>query len=181
VGVVSAEAQRLSRRTLSPIDLNQRAIYKVQMLILLQDAKSVLGVFCPFGAIPKAELREWLRQNALVLPSDLIELWEATGGGDIFESETVFRPTVPTVPNTCFVQDDIEGRNAAHAAKGKPSGLYIFQQGAFLSAVRLSDQTFVTLTRDYGVGESFGSLDDWYVRTLRAEFGERYGLTPLGT
>jgi|ERR1035438_6721827 hypothetical protein len=149
------------------------------MLILLQDAQGVPGVFYPFGAIPAAELREWLRQNALVLPSDLIELWEVTGGGDIFDSETVFRPTVPSIPNTCFVEDDIEGRNAAHAAKGKPSGLYIFQQGAFLSAIRLSDQKFVTLTKDYAVEDSFGSLDDWYVCTLRAEFGQEYGLAPL--
>jgi hypothetical protein len=154
---------------------------KCGVLILLQDAQVVPGVFCPFGAIPRAELREWLRQSTLVLPPDLVELWEASGGGDIFESETVFRPTVPSVPNSCFAQDDIEGRNAAHAAKGKPSALYIFQQGTFLSAVRLSDQTFVTLTKDYAVENSFGSLDDWYLRTLRSEFGERYGLASLGT
>jgi hypothetical protein len=150
------------------------------MLILLQDAQSVPGVLCPFGAIPMAELREWLHQNSLVLPSDLIELWELTGGGDIFDSETVFRPTVPSVPNAFFVQDDIESRNATHAAKGKPAGIYVFQQGTFLSAIRLSDQKFVTLTNDYTVNNSFGSLDDWYIRTLRAEFGERYGLAPLG-
>src|SRR5260370_16148796 len=150
------------------------------MLILLQDAHGIPGIFDPFGAIPNAELREWLRQNALVFPSDLIELWEVTGGGDIFESETVFRPTVPSIPNSCFVEDDIEGRNATHAANGKPSGLYVFQQGVFLSAVRLSDQRLVTLTEGYGIEHEFGSLDDWYVRTLRAEFGERYGLAPLG-
>ena len=92
------------------------------MLILLRDAEVVPRVFHPFGAIPKAELREWLRQNAMVLPSDVIELWEATGGGDIFDSETIFRSTVPSIPNACFVEDDIEGRNAAHAAEGKPSG-----------------------------------------------------------
>ena len=180
-GVAFAEGQRFSRRTISPVDLNQRAIYKVQMLIFLQDAQSVPGVFHPFGAIPKAELREWLRHNALVLPSDLIELWEATGGGDIFDSETIFRPTVPSIPNTCFVEDDIEGRNATHAAEGKPSGFYIFQQGVFLSAIRLSDQKFVTLTENYAIENSFGSFDDWYVRTLRAEFGARYGLSPLRT
>ena len=151
------------------------------MLILLQDAQSVPGVFYPFGAIPTAELREWLRRNALVLPSDLIELWEATGGGDIFDSETIFRPTVPSIPNICFVADDIEGRNAAHAAEGKPSGFYIFQQGAFLSAIRLSDQKFVTLTENYAIENSFGAFDDWYVQTLRTEFGARYGLTPLET
>ncbi len=149
------------------------------MLILLKDAVDTPGVFFPFGAIPAAELREWLRQNALVLPSDLIELWEATGGGDIFDSETIFRPTVPSIPNSCFVEDDIEGRNAAHAAEGKPSRLYIFHQGAFLSAIRLYDQKFVTLTKNYAIQNSFGSFDDWYVRTLRAEFGERYGLAPL--
>jgi len=151
------------------------------MLILLQDARRVPGVLHRFGPIPAAELREWLRQNALVLPPDLIELWEATGGGEIFDSETVFRPTVPSSPNTSFVQDDIEGRNAAHAAKGKPSGLYVFQQGAFLSAIRLSDQRFVTLTQDYAVENSFGSLNDWYVHTLRTEFGHRYGLPSLRT
>ena len=90
-------------------------------------------------------------------------------------------PNGSSIPNACFAQDDIEGRNAAHAAKGKPSGLYIFQEGAFLSAIRLSDQKFVTLTKDYTVEDSFGCLDDWYIRTLRAEFGERYGLAPLGT
>ena len=151
------------------------------MLILLRDAQGVPDVLQPFGAIPAAELREWLRQNAVALPPDLIELWEVTGGGDIFDSETVFRPTVPSIPNAYFIGDDVEGRNVAHAAKGKPSGLYIFQEGAFLSAIRLSDQKFVILTKNYAVEDSFGSLDDWYVRTLRAEFGERYGLPPLGT
>ena len=151
------------------------------MLILLQDAQRVSGMLYSFGAIPTTELREWLRQNALVVPSDLLELWEVTGGGDIFDSETVFRPTVASLPNACFAHDDIEGRNAAHAAAGKPSGLFIFQKGTFLSAIRLSDQKFVTLTKDYAVENSFDSLDDWYVGTLRAEFGERYGLAPLGT
>jgi hypothetical protein len=124
------------------------------MLILLQDAQRVPNVFDPFGAIPTAELGEWLRQNGLVLPSDLIELWELTGGGDIFESETVFRPIASLIPNSSFVEDDIESRNAAHSAK-------------------------VTLTNDYVPQNSFGSLDDWYIHTLRAEFGERYGLSAL--
>jgi hypothetical protein len=55
-----------------------------------------------------------------------------------------------------------------------------FQQGAFLSAVRLSDQRFVTLTEGgYTIKDSFDSLDEWYVRTLRAEYGERYSLPPM--
>ncbi|HTA48007.1 MAG TPA: hypothetical protein VK930_01035 [Verrucomicrobiae bacterium] len=77
-----------------------------------------------------------------------------------------------------FVCDDIESLNARHAAAGNPYGLYIFTDGAFLSAVRLHDQEFVTLTSNHVVEDSFPSLDEWYVHTLRAEFGERYGLYP---
>src|ERR1039458_3043575 len=151
------------------------------MLILLQDAQKTPRIFSPFGAIPLAEIQDWLQRTGLVLPSDLIELWQQTGGGDVFESETILRPTVASIPNSCFVEDDIEGRNAAFAQEGKTSDLYIFQQGAFLSAVRLSDQRLVSVTKGgYTVEDSFASLDDWYTRTLRAEYGERYGLPPLG-
>ena len=89
------------------------------------------------------------------------------------------RPTVALTPDTSFVEDDIEGKNAAFAEKGKPSDLYLFHVGAFLSAVRLSDQRFVTLTKNSNrVEESFASLDEWYTRKLRAEYGDRYGLPP---
>ena len=129
------------------------------MLILLQDAQKVPRVFFPFGAIPVTELHDWLRHTRLVLPSDLIELWQLTGGGDVFESETIFRPTVPSTPNGYFVEDDIEGRNTAYAEEGKSGDLYVFQHGAFLSAVRLSDQRFVTLTEGgYTIKDSFDSL-----------------------
>ncbi len=110
-----------------------------------------------------------------MLPSDLIELWEVTGGGDVFE-ETIYRPTVPSLPSAGFVADDIESLNARHAAAGNLYGLYIFTDGTFLSAVRLHDQEFVTLRRDHVVEDSFPSLDEWYLHTLRAEFGKKYGL-----
>ena len=77
----------------------------------------------PFGAIPAAQLQDWLRRTRLVLPSDLIELWQLTGGGDVFESETIFRPTFTSTPNNCFVgervEDDIEGRNTVYAKKNQ--------------------------------------------------------------
>lgn len=107
-------------------------------------------------------------------------LFQSTGGVDVFETETIFRPTVPSPPNGCFVEDDIEGRNPAYAEEGKSADLYGFQQGALLSAVRLSDQRFVTLTEGrYTIKDSFTSLDEWYVRTLRAEYSETYRLPPI--
>ena len=149
------------------------------MLLLIQDAQRVPSIFCAFGAITATQLDHWLRKNALVFPSDLIELWQETGGGDVFESETILRPTVSSVPSAAFVDDDIEDRNAAHSGHGKPSQFYISQEGTFLSAVRLLDQKCVTLTSGYLVKGCFDSFDEWYVRTLRAEFGKRYGLGPL--
>ena len=97
-----------------------------------------------------------------------------------FKTETIFRPTVPSAPNGCFVEDEIEERNTACAEEGKSADRYVFQQGAFLSAVRLSDQRFVTLTEPgYRIKDSFTSLDEGYVRTLRTEYGEMYGLPPI--
>lgn len=150
------------------------------MFVLLQDAQKVPGIFFPFGGIPVTELQDWLQRTGLVLPSDLIEFWHITGGGDVFDSETIFRPTVPSAPNSCFVEDDIERRNAGHADGGKSDDLYIFQEGVFLSAVRLSDQAFVTLTSSgYVIKDYFRTFDQWYVGTLRAEFREQYGLPAL--
>jgi hypothetical protein len=167
------------RRSLwkEPISLR---IQGVSMLIILQDAERSPKPFQWFGAIPRSEIEEWLRRERLALPPDLIELWGITGGGDVFE-ETILRPTVRSVPNRGYVEDDIESANARHAAAGNPQGLYIFMDGAFLSAVRLRDQEFVTLTRNYVVENSFPSLDEWYIKTLRAEFGDRYGLSSAST
>jgi hypothetical protein len=151
------------------------------MLILLQDAQRVPRIFSPFGAIPSAEIQDWLQRTGLSLPSDLVELWQQSGGGDVFETETILRPTVASRPNSCFVEDDIEGINAAYAEEGKSGDLYVFHRGLIPSAVRLSDQRFVTLTEGgYTVKDSFASFDEWYVRTLRAEYGERYGLPSIG-
>ncbi len=151
------------------------------MLLLLRDAERWPRLFHWFGAIPAPEIDGWLLRNQFSLPSDLIELWQTTGGGDVFESETFLRPTVPSAPNSSFVADDIEGINARHAAAGNSHGLYIFQQGTFLSAVRLFDQKFVILRKDYVIERLFDSLDEWYVDTLRAEFGPRYGLDSVRT
>jgi hypothetical protein len=150
------------------------------MFRVLQDAKLNRQVFFDFNAIPQEELDDWLRRTGIVLPSDLLEFWRLTGGGDIFESETILRPTVPTPPNQSFVYDDIEGRNAAAEQEGKPADLYIFSIGGSCSAIRLSDQKYVTLKNNsYTVEETFDSFDEWYIRTLRAEFSESYRLPPI--
>jgi hypothetical protein len=149
------------------------------MFQVFQDAKLDRQVFFDFNPIPQEELDDWLRRTGLTLPPDLLEFWRLTGGGDIFDIETVRRPTVPTPPNQCFVEDDIEGVNAWAEEKGKSADLYIFSTGEFDSAIRLSDQKYVILYKDsFTVRETFDSFDEWYLY-LRAEFGELYNLPPV--
>ena len=144
------------------------------MLKILQDALKRPELFEWFGSIPGDEIEDWLLRTRLQIPPDLIELWQITGGGDVFESETILRPTVASVPKPNFIADDVESCNVDLTAKGKPGDLYVFHQGSFLSAVQLQNQKFMTLTKSYGVNREFHSLDEWYIQTLRAEFAARY-------
>jgi hypothetical protein len=147
------------------------------MLSIIQDAGRNPKVFCWFGAIPASEISEWLINSHLRLPRDLFEFWRVTGGAELFESETIFRPPVSSLPNQCFISgDDTNSRNLSHKRNGLPDGLFLFQDGAFLSAVRLHDQKFVTFAKNYVVEAVFDSMNEWYEKTLRAEFGLRYGL-----
>jgi hypothetical protein len=146
---------------------------------ILEDASRKPQAFCWFGAIPDAEIQDWLNQNHIRLPLDLVELWRRTGGGDVFESETILRPNVPSVPAKFFVTgDDTDSANAAHRSSGLAKHLYVFQFGAFLSAVDLRTMEYVTLSEadSYSITSRFASLDDWYQGSLRAEFGSRYAL-----
>jgi hypothetical protein len=50
-------------------------------MIILDDAARWPRLFQWFGAIPRPEIEEWLRHSRLSVPSELIDLWQATGGG----------------------------------------------------------------------------------------------------
>jgi hypothetical protein len=97
----------------------------------------------------------------------------------VFESETILRPNVLSLPAQFFVAgDDTDSKNAAYRSSGLAAHLYVFQVGAFLSAVDLHSMEYVTLSESegYSITARFASLEDWYVRSLRAEFGGKYGL-----
>lgn len=148
------------------------------MATILDDALCNPNAFCWFGAIPAAELEMWMQRSGILLPADLLEFWHTTGGGDVFESETILRPNVPSRPNACFVVgDDTDStNNAARKSCGLPEHFFVFQVGAFRSAVDLRTTKYVTLSESHSIESEFASLEDWYLRTLRAEFGARYSL-----
>jgi hypothetical protein len=78
-----------------------------------------------------------------------------TGGGDLFESETILRRTIASTPNRCVVEEDI---GASREERKKCVGV-------FLSAVRLSDsQTSSFSVFQSEKGRSHGGK-------FRAEYG----------
>jgi hypothetical protein len=69
---------------------------RVKVLKILEDLAGRSNVFVSFGAIAHGEIESWMRAASLTIPSDLIEFWCQTGGGDLFDdSETMLRPTNP--------------------------------------------------------------------------------------
>ncbi|MGH9523782.1 MAG: hypothetical protein ACRD3E_14740 [Terriglobales bacterium] len=146
-------------------------------MLVFDDERINPRAFCWFGAIPRREVDHWCEESGFALPHDLLEFWSVTGGGDLFESETVLRPNVVQPPNAAFLAgDDVHSRNNDFRGNGLPPHLLIFQVGAFVSAIDMRTRKYVTLGADYSVRDEFNTFDDWYTRTVRLEFGERYGL-----
>ena len=85
------------------------------MLAILKDATSRPDLFGWFGPIQRAQIEMWAAQSLLKVPADLMEFWSQTGGGDLFESETIFRPTLIPSPEPYF----IEGDNVDAATQGR--------------------------------------------------------------
>ena len=126
-----------------------------------------------FGAIKRDHIERWLRSSGLEVPSDLLDFWTLAGGGDLFESETMFRPTpIPTTVPYFVSGDDIDSANQQRIRGGMLKSYVAFHDGIFLSAVRLAGR-LVTMDGQYQETAVFSDLDDWYLRTLRAEYALR--------
>jgi hypothetical protein len=130
--------------------------------LLMQDSERYPKRFVWNGAISRDRLNIWLQKHNLNLPEDLIALWEVTGGGDLFESETILSPF-----GDANLGDDIDSVNEFHYSQGMKQDYLVFHVGTGLSAVRLADGLYVTLTDNYQELTEFFSLDDWYVGEVR--------------
>ena len=57
---------------------------------------------------------------------------------------------------------------------GLPQSYLVFQNGVYMSAIRLFDRAYVTLDEKFQETDSYSNLNDWYQRTLRATFAKQY-------
>lgn len=141
-------------------------------LRILSDSHRRPRLFVWSGPIDEYALRVWLTKLGWVIPEDLFQLWSSTGGGDLFETETVL---VPMSDSDC---EGAEEFNAAQYLAGMPHDYIVFHIGlGGMSAVRISDHSYVQLSPgNFRETSQFTSLDDWYSGLLLREYGHRYGL-----
>jgi hypothetical protein len=104
---------------------------RVKVLKILEDLAGRSNVFVSFGAIAHGEIESWMRAASLTIPSDLIEFWCQTGGGDLFDdSETMLRPTRIPSSYPGFLQgDDIESATQFCIQNGMPASYLLFHSG----------------------------------------------------
>src|ERR1700730_19024117 len=122
------------------------------MLAILKDAAARPELFGWFGQIPSHEIDSWLKQCNLRVPDDVRERGAVTGGGDFFdEGQTLLRPTVLGSSEPYFIEssDFIDLVNQFWTSNGMSTDYLPFHRGTFQSAIRLSDQTIVTLDRAF--------------------------------
>jgi hypothetical protein len=142
-------------------------------LTILIDNEIMPSAFYWLGRIEKDKFNGWLNKQNFILPDDLKEFLEITGGGTAFESEEFLCPI-----NVPIYESDFSEINKSYKLKGLPKDYIIFQLGIFLSAIRLSDKKYVILDKNnFNVIDEFISFNEWYTKTIREEFADRYGLS----
>ncbi len=141
---------------------------------IYEDAISRPDLFQWFG-IGGAAFEDWLTALPLHAHPGLVDFWRRTGGGDIFESETLLGPLATDE------SDNVLRMNDYHRSRGLPDGMLIFHIGLCVSASSLDRKRrrnqLVTLDPDsYRVISTFNSFSDWYHDVLRSEYASGYGL-----
>jgi len=138
---------------------------------LLKDATENPRLFVWRGPLDRQRVSAWSASNQIQIPPDLQQLWIATGGGDIFESETILSPLANDP------EYDIDVIDQHYWNSGVDAGLLIFHVGTWISAVRSEAPYYISMgTEKYSVVGEFDDLDSWYCATVRKEYAERYGL-----
>ena len=139
-------------------------------LLILADARVHPRAFRWHEPIEREQITAWLRTRGYAVPGDLAQLWEQTGGGELFESEAVFAPRN-------HAEDDIDDENDQLREVGLPHHLLVFHRGFSVSAIDQQTNEIVELAPvTFHEGRRFATLDEWYADVLRLEFAARYGL-----
>ena len=141
--------------------------------LIIKDSDLRSDLFIWRGGVPLSEIEKWEREQLVSVPDDLKRLWNAKGGGDFFESEAILQPS------GADENDLVLPRSSWFWGRGLDSDRYVFHEGLYVSTFRKSDDLLCSLdSSSLNAIGTFRTLDDWYL-SLRAEYGDRYGLPVL--
>ena len=139
-----------------------------------EDALVRPDLFHWFGVV-EAEFEHWLAALPLRVHPGLVSFWRRTGGGDLFESETLLGPLASDEG------DNVLKLNEFHWNHGLHRDLLIFHTGLCLSASsvdrrRHRNRLITVNPNTYQIEHRFDTFNEWYQKTIRSEYAERYGL-----
>src|SRR6185437_13976225 len=116
-------------------------------LAILEDAALHPKLFFWVGPVSNSKLVEFLRAKEWQVPTDLFELWEKTGGGDFFDSETLFAPL-----SDVWADDSLEAVNSSLWSKGMPREYLALHDGIKFTALNLRTGRYCFLEeRAFGI------------------------------
>ncbi len=143
---------------------------------ILVDGAAAPHLFLWNGPVGRQHILDWIAERHWVISPDLVEFWAATGGGEILESERLLRPLLEPQG-----QEEVAQVTAWCQQRGMASGLVVFHEGLGFTAVRGGDGVYIWLDGDLRIISEHSTLNQWYVETLRNEYGDRYGLGGLAS
>jgi hypothetical protein len=138
--------------------------------LLEDDERKRPDLFLWNGPIPREGLEQRLAFLRITAPDDLVAFWLRTGGGDIFETETLLAPMGPPLHEVL----DVASATADGKKKGLPEGCPVFHVGLGMSFVD-RDGRFVHRGPKGQIGV-YSSLQEWYRVAIHAQYQDRYGL-----
>jgi hypothetical protein len=139
---------------------------------ILKDATVRPELFHFHGAVDRRIVEAYFADMGWKVPDDLTNFLIATGGGDLFETETILG-----LNHEEGLDDDLLTVNEYYRDAGLPEQMVVFHTGLGISAVRLMDGSYVWLQPEsFKILATFASLNDWYRSVLRSEYATRYRL-----
>jgi len=139
---------------------------------IFKDANEKPRLFHWNGRIEREELINWFKIRKWNLTDEMIEFYCMTGGGEIFESETILGLYSDQV-----FGDDLESMNKYYRNKGMPINWLLFHIGIKNSALNMDTLEIIVFDSiSFNIFNKYKTFSDWYINFIREEYKERYNL-----
>jgi len=146
----------------------------MKKLFILDDAKKRPELFLWNGALNEEKIQEFCQVNKYCIPDDLYEFWIETGGGDFFESETIFSP----IENKFIKGESIIEITKWYHHNGLEKKYLVFHIGGEgISVLDMITKLYCIVNKaDYRVKKTFRLFNDWYMAIRNPDFAQAYSL-----